>query len=971
MYSLLDSWYKVKQAEEAYRKAIEIEPTLPAAYSSLLQLLVGQDRTDEAFQVCHRMVQEPKLAYDACGVLGSLFVAQEKYRNAEEVYHRAIGLHPEHPDAYVALMQLLVTQKRIDDAFQVSRRMAQQPELAHRAFVELGDLLAPEKQYAEAAERAYRHAIELNSSQADGYIGLARLYLDQEESTSAEQSALQAQKIAPNNPDACFVLAQVYQEQGNLDEAITFYHKTAEFDPEPVRASEAFGLAGTLALDQGRYPEAEELLRNAISYDVENVQATYDLGRLLELQKKFEQAGEMYTRATSLAPKFGEAYLGRARIYTQLGDVPSLSRMAQELMALDLEPAEKYAAHLIIAATYRDAELYEWAVEELNRAVVLEPNRLDAYMGLGPIYELQSRWERALDTYNKIAELDPESELDVRLRRGAIYIQQNDYAAAAEAYNSVIELVPERIDGYLALADLHETLGQWDEAIQCYHEAAEVQPDATAASAIYERIGDLLLQQERFAEAEKVLQQALQRDPNNAGAHFSLGVVAERQNDLDSALAMYAKARLLNPRYRDAAIALGRIYGEQGNEDALTELVRNIQAIEWTPAEQYDAQMFIAAIYQAAEDSGQAEQTYRQIIEASPKRTDAYVQLMHLLSELGQLEEAIQLCHHMAQQPELAYNAYVSQGNLLFEQEKNEEAEDAYRLAIEADPQQPEPYLRLADIYQLWNESDKAKQSLQQGAEIVLNNPELHLMLAQLAEQQEQWEEARDKYEKVALLAPDLAARAHQRMGDLFAQEGKMQDAENEFRQTINLAPEHANGYFALAQLLVDAERWQDSIQVFEDVAMLGVDQATHAYLEIAAIYRNLGNVDHMREACAKVVSAVNSTDLPDYHALRRKGLAYLMCSAYAHAGQALGQAIEANPADFQARFYLALSLLGQGNRTQAQRELEQGIELTQHAADYQYAIQEAEALAEHTPEVAGARAMLEAFVAARERLAA
>jgi len=94
------------------------------------------------------------------------------------------------------------------------------------------------------------------------------------------------------------------------------------------------------------------------------------------------------------------------------------------------------------------------------------------------------------------------------------------------------------------------------------------------------------------------------------------------------------------------------------------------------------------------------------------------------------------------------------------------------------------------------------------------------------------------------------------------------------------------------------------------------------------------------------------------------------MRGEYTEAAQALHQALKAEPADFQARFYLALNLLCQGERVEAQAELDRGISLAQRKDDYVYAIEEAEVLAARVPEVAGAGQMLEALIKARDNAA-
>lgn len=69
------------------------------------------------------------------------------------------------------------------------------------------------------------------------------------------------------------------------------------------------------------------------------------------------------------------------------------------------------------------------------------------------------------------------------------------------------------------------------------------------------------------------------------------------------------------------------------------------------------------------------------------------------------------------QQKEKDYQAYLSDGDRYLEELDYEKAEDSYLAAIEVEPKEPEPYLKLADMYAGRNEPEKAVHILKQGAE--------------------------------------------------------------------------------------------------------------------------------------------------------------------------------------------------------------------------------------------------------------
>ena len=71
----------------------------------------------------------------------------------------------------------------------------------------------------------------------------------------------------------------------------------------------------------------------------------------------------------------------------------------------------------------------------------------------------------------------------------------------------------------------------------------------------------------------------------------------------------------------------------------------------------------------------------------------------------------------LPQQREKNYKAHISDGNRYLEEMDYEKAEDSYLAAIEIEPKEPEPYLKLADIYEAQNEPEKVADILKQGVE--------------------------------------------------------------------------------------------------------------------------------------------------------------------------------------------------------------------------------------------------------------
>ena len=60
------------------------------------------------------------------------------------------------------------------------------------------------------------------------------------------------------------------------------------------------------------------------------------MGRACEREQDLNGAAQSYTRALELSPKYGDAYVALGRVYGEQGDTGSVSRMARQLRAANV-----------------------------------------------------------------------------------------------------------------------------------------------------------------------------------------------------------------------------------------------------------------------------------------------------------------------------------------------------------------------------------------------------------------------------------------------------------------------------------------------------------------------------------------------------------------------------------------------------------------------------------------------------------
>src|SRR5947207_1248515 len=150
-----------------------------------------------------------------------------------------------------------------------------------------------------------------------------------------------------------------------------------------------------------------------------------------------------------------------------------------------------------------------------------------------------------------------------------------------------------------------------------------------------------------------------------------------------------------------------------------------------------------------------------------------------------------------------------------------------------------------------------------------------------------------------------------------------LDQAREELRRAVDLAPRDAAFHAALGQFLSETQDLDAAVAQLREAAALAPDRAEHAY-NLGLALRLAGK---LREAEAQFQRALG---LDSHHALawRALGLVRRQNGEYRAAADALQHSVDGNPGDAQARPLLATVLLKLDRADEATRELREAIRL-------------------------------------------
>jgi len=110
-------------------------------------------------------------------------------------------------------------------------KYARTPDYAAQVHIAWGDMARRAGNLEQAAQH-YTTARNLDPAQADAWIGLARLALEQNELDTAHDALTHALNLEPNSYAALLFLAQYYEKAGQSDAAQATYARAAQIVPD-------------------------------------------------------------------------------------------------------------------------------------------------------------------------------------------------------------------------------------------------------------------------------------------------------------------------------------------------------------------------------------------------------------------------------------------------------------------------------------------------------------------------------------------------------------------------------------------------------------------------------------------------------------------------------------------------------------------------------------------------------------------
>lgn len=461
--------YELKREDQAaiktYKRLIKLSQIDVDYRVRLASLYLRTGQNDQAIAEFEEVVKLGFATPEIWRPLALLYIQQKRYDEAAATLKSWIAEDPNDEQAYLDMGEIYKTQNDTTGVIDWYEKTLQEKSEfdAVRAnlqtlYLQMGKL--------DAAVDLYEKALAEDSTHAGNIGQLALLYLQSGDTLNARYLLAKLEKAT--DPGNAGQIGFLYLQIGDTLKAQAMFEKLIDTNPDDWRS---YYNLGQLKYYSNKWPETIQYLLKAVEFNDKEPALWLMLGETYLRVDSMQSAENAIKRAHSLAPESRDTnYMLGFILYQQRRNQESIPYFEK---TIEVDPSD-FRPMGILASIFDGMQRYEISDSLYERALRLSPE--NSVFNNNYSYSLAERGIR-LEYANQLVDnalkIEPEngSYLDTK---GWILFQQSDYQGALEYILRSISVRDTSAEVWEHLGDIHEKLGQFEEAVNAWRKAFEI-----------------------------------------------------------------------------------------------------------------------------------------------------------------------------------------------------------------------------------------------------------------------------------------------------------------------------------------------------------------------------------------------------------------------------------------------------------------------------------------------------------------
>jgi len=399
LYAMQKDWPK---AEESFRAALAVNPSLASAHLHLGLALQAQQRpgaADELNKAYQIDPDNPIINLE----LGRLLATNGDDQQAIQFLQHANALMPQSADAAYQLGLALQRSNRMSEAIPLFQTAAAADPDNPDILANLGMALC-QQQKATQAVPLLQKAIQLAPNEPVDHQNLAAAYIQLSQFDDAVSELRTALKLSPDSPQLHYNLGLALKMQDKNEAAIPELQTAERLDPA---LSEPPYVLGILHMQAGQYADAARELSTSLKLQPENGDGWATLGSVYNHLDQLDQATAALGQAIQRLPQQPDPHLTLAAVLAKQNkpeEAKAERAKAADLMRANMNRQRAEVATHSGTALLQSGKVPE-AIVEFQNAIAFDPTYPEAHLGLADAFDRQGKTADAAAERQKAASL--------------------------------------------------------------------------------------------------------------------------------------------------------------------------------------------------------------------------------------------------------------------------------------------------------------------------------------------------------------------------------------------------------------------------------------------------------------------------------------------------------------------------------------------------------------------------------------
>lgn len=334
----------------------------------------------------------------------------------------------------------------------------------------------------------------------------------------AELAFANALQHEPENVQVRYQMAEALNKQGNYIAAFESYKAIINQDEKHLMARVR---AGQLFLLNGQIAEAENMLQQAIAIQPENIETLVFQANVNLLNNNTDAAIVNTEKALSIDENAAPAILMMANIYTKTGKLNHAIQLLQQ--GLISSPKDE-SMHLLLANLFVKTRQNNQAEKQLIKITNLMPSHFSAYQQLAVFYMAANELDKAESVIREA--IVNSSNTTAQLYLIDFLVEKRNIDVALAELLPMIDQAQTNFPLQFKLVSLQINKGDIDSAVTSLKEIIALDESGEAGIQAKNTLANVFLSSNKIQQAEKLISEVLQTNPNNIAALMSRGQIA-------------------------------------------------------------------------------------------------------------------------------------------------------------------------------------------------------------------------------------------------------------------------------------------------------------------------------------------------------------------------------------------------------------------------------------------------------------